>query len=127
MVRDYADNLPEIEGYAGDLNSVWTNLLDNAVDAMDGVGTLTIRTVTQEDEVWVEIANTGQPIPPETLEHIFDPFFTTKPVGQGTGLGLSTAFSIVTQRHHGRLTIAPTDTGTLATVMLPTHLPDGRP
>jgi hypothetical protein len=87
VVKDYDRSLPEIPAYAGELNQVWTNLIDNAVSAMDGTGTLTVRTARDRDRVLVEIGDTGPGVPPEIRQRIFEPFFTTKPVGEGTGLG----------------------------------------
>jgi signal transduction histidine kinase len=98
VVREYAD-LPEIDAYAGELNQVWTNLIDNAVDAMDGQGTLTLRTRAEGDGVVVEIADTGGGMPPEVVARAFEPFFTTKDVGRGTGLGLDIARRVVVERH----------------------------
>ena len=83
---------------------MWTNLIDNAVQAMDGAGTLTIRTSQDGDCVRVEIGDTGPGIPAELRQRIFEPFFTTKPVGQGTGLGLDISYRIVVDRHGGDLT-----------------------
>jgi signal transduction histidine kinase len=102
--REYAD-LPEIEAYAGELNQVWTNLIDNAVDAMDGQGTLTLRTRAEGEWVVVEIADTGAGMPPEVVARAFEPFFTTKDVGKGTGLGLDIARRIVVERHGGLIDI----------------------
>jgi signal transduction histidine kinase len=104
VVREYAD-LPEIDAYAGELNQVWTNLIDNAVDAMDGQGPLTLRTRTEGDWVIVEIADTGGGMPPEVVARAFEPFFTTKDVGRGTGLGLDIARRIVVERHGGLIDI----------------------
>ena len=106
VVREYAD-LPQIDAYAGELNQVWTNLIDNAVDAMDGAGTLTVRTRAEGDGVVVEIADTGSGMPPEVVARAFEPFFTTKDVGKGTGLGLDIARRIVVERHGGRSTSTP--------------------
>ena len=104
VVREYAD-LPQIEAYAGELNQVWTNLVDNAVDAMDGQGTLTVRAHPDGDGVVVEIADTGPGMPPEVVARAFEPFFTTKDVGRGTGLGLDIARRIVVERHGGLIDI----------------------
>ena len=87
IVKDYDRSLPQIPAYPSELNQVWTNLIDNAVQAMDGSGTLTIRTARDDDYVLVEIGDTGPGIPADIQKRIFEPFFTTKPVGQGTGLG----------------------------------------
>jgi signal transduction histidine kinase len=102
--REYAD-LPQIDAYAGELNQVWTNLIDNAVDAMDGQGTLTLRTRAEGEWVIVEIADTGPGMPPEVVARAFEPFFTTKDVGKGTGLGLDIARRIVVERHGGLIDI----------------------
>jgi signal transduction histidine kinase len=121
VIREYAD-LPEIEAYAGELNQVWTNLIDNAVDAMDGQGTLTLRTRAEGDWVIVEIADTGPGVPPEVVARAFEPFFTTKDVGRGTGLGLDIARRIVVERHGGRIDIdspAHEGKGTVMRVSLP--------
>ena len=91
VVRNYAPDLPRIEAYASELNQVWTNLIDNAADAMKGQGRLTLRTYRRDERVVVEIADDGPGIPPEIQSRIFDLFFTTKPTGSGTGLGLHIA------------------------------------
>jgi signal transduction histidine kinase len=105
IVKDYDRSLPQIPAYAAELNQVWTNIVDNAVDAMDGNGTLTVRTARDEDRVLVEIADTGPGIPPEVRKKIFDPFFTTKGVGKGTGLGLDVSYRVVVARHHGDIAV----------------------
>jgi signal transduction histidine kinase len=113
IVREYDRSLPPISAYPAELNQVWTNLIDNAVDAMEGHGTLTVRTRPGHDErLVVEVADTGPGVPVEVRSRIFEPFFTTKPVGKGTGLGLDIAWRIVVGRHHGeiRLDSAPGDT-----------------
>jgi len=112
VVRDYDRSLPKLLAYAGELNQVWTNLIDNAIDAMDGHGTLTIRTRRDGDRALVEICDTGPGVPDAVRAHIFEPFYTTKPVGKGTGLGLDICWRIVVQRHSGalRLTSTPGDT-----------------
>lgn len=123
VVRAYAD-LPQLDAYAGELNQVWTNLIDNAVDAIrdsgDGSGTLTIRTRADGDRVVVEIADTGPGMPPEVVARAFEPFFTTKDVGRGTGLGLDIARRIVVERHGGLIDIeSASDGGTTMRVSLP--------
>jgi signal transduction histidine kinase len=105
VVKDYDTRLPRVPVYPGELNQVWTNLIDNAVSAMDGSGTLTIRTSLDRDHVVVEFVDTGTGVPPEIRDRIFEPFFTTKPVGQGTGLGLDISWRIVVGRHHGDLRV----------------------
>jgi signal transduction histidine kinase len=101
--REFGVNLPKICAYAGELNQVWTNLIDNAIDAMNGRGILTIRTGLEEQRVFVEICDNGPGIPIEHQNRIFDPFFTTKAVGKGTGLGLDITYRIVTYRHGGEI------------------------
>jgi signal transduction histidine kinase len=121
VVREFAD-LPEIDAYAGELNQVWTNLIDNAVDAMAGEGTLTLRTRAEGEWVVVEIADTGGGMPPEVVARAFEPFFTTKDVGRGTGLGLDIARRIVVERHGGLIDIdspAHEGKGTVMRVSLP--------
>lgn len=113
IVRDYDRSLPRIAAYPGELNQVWTNLIDNAVDAMEGRGTLTVRTRSVgDDRILVEISDSGPGVPDEVRSRIFEPFFTTKPMGKGTGLGLDIAWRIVVGRHRGdiRLDSAPGDT-----------------
>jgi signal transduction histidine kinase len=95
VTRDYAPGLPKVMASGTELNQVWTNLIDNAADAMNGSGKLTIRTVRENDFVLVEIADNGPGIPPDTISRIFDPFFTTKGVGEGTGLGLDVVSRII--------------------------------
>jgi len=103
VVKDYDRSLPPVPAYAAELNQVWTNLIDNAVFAMDGTGTLTIRTGRADDDLLVEIGDTGPGIPDDIKERIYEPFFTTKPVGEGTGLGLDISWRIVVNKHHGDL------------------------
>jgi len=112
VVKEYDRTLPEVPAYAGELNQVWTNLIVNALDAMDGEGTLTVRTGRDGDCALVEIADTGPGIPEELRSRVFEPFFTTKPVGQGTGLGLDVSWRVVVKRHGGdlRVTSEPGDT-----------------
>jgi signal transduction histidine kinase len=112
IVKDYDRSLPRIPAYAAELNQVWTNLIDNAVSAMDHHGTLTISTGHDRDKLRVEIGDTGSGIPKDIQGRIFDPFFTTKPVGEGTGLGLDISWRIVVKKHHGEinLTSVPGDT-----------------
>src|SRR5207248_4699309 len=105
VVRDYDRSLPKICAQAGELNQVWTNLIDNAIDAMGGKGTLTVRTARERDCVLVEIGDTGPGIPADLQRPIFEPFFTTKDVGDGTGLGLDISYRIVVRRHHGDIRV----------------------
>lgn len=99
VVREYAPDVPKVMVNGSELNQVWTNLIDNAADAMGNSGTLRVRVARENEFVLVEIADTGPGIPPELKSRIFDPFFTTKPVGQGTGLGLDFVYRIVTGMH----------------------------
>jgi signal transduction histidine kinase len=124
VVKDYDRGLPRIPAYPGELNQVWTNLIDNAVSAMDGTGTLTVRTARDADQVLVEFGDTGSGIAPEIQQRIFEPFFTTKPVGQGTGLGLDISWRIVVNRHHGDLRAESVPGNTRMQVRLPLTPPE---
>ena len=117
--RDYATDLPEVEALGGELNQVWTNILDNAIDAMDGQGVLTIATHRDGDTVVVELGDTGPGVPPELLATIFDPFVTSKAPGEGTGLGLNISHRIVTQKHGGQISVESAPGHTTFTVQLP--------
>ena len=119
VVRDYAPNLPCITAYGSELNQVWTNLMDNALDALDGHGHLFVRTACEEGHILVEIGDDGPGIPAELQPRIFEPFFTTKGVGKGTGLGLDTAYRIVVTRHHGDLRVLSKPGNTRFEVRLP--------
>jgi signal transduction histidine kinase len=117
--REYSTDTPRIEANPGELNQVWTNLIGNALDAMDGKGTLRIATRAEPDDLVVEIADTGPGFAPEVKARAFEPFFTTKEVGKGTGLGLDIARRIVVDRHHGRITIDSEPGATVVSVHLP--------
>ncbi len=119
VVRDYDRDLPRMTVHGPELNQVWTNLLDNAIDALGEAGTLTVRTRRDGDCALVEIADSGPGIPDDVVPRIFDPFFTTKDVGSGTGLGLDTARRIVADRHRGSLTLDTSPAGTTFHVSLP--------
>jgi signal transduction histidine kinase len=120
VVKDYDRALPDVPVYGAELNQVWTNLIDNAIQAMDGQGTLTIRTSRHNDDaIQVEIADTGTGIPDDVVARIFEPFFTTKPVGQGTGLGLDISWRIVVNKHHGDLSVKSEPGNTVFRVRLP--------
>jgi signal transduction histidine kinase len=125
VVRDYGAGVPLIEASPGELNQVWTNLIDNAVDAMNGSGTLRVSTRTVPDGVLVEIADTGQGMPAEVQARAFDAFFTTKDVGKGTGLGLDISRRIV-ERHKGRITIDSHPGQTVLRVQLPVRQTKGQ-
>jgi signal transduction histidine kinase len=119
LVRDYDRALPKLTVRGSELNQVWTNLLDNAIDALGEQGTITISTRADGECAVVEIADDGPGIPEELAGRIFDPFFTTKDVGQGTGLGLATARRIVVERHDGSLTLDSRPGRTVFRVRLP--------
>jgi signal transduction histidine kinase len=116
--RDY-QHLPFlVNSFGSELNQVWTNIIDNAIDAMGGKGELRVRTYRDDKCVVVEIADNGPGIPPEVLPHIFEPFFTTKGVGQGTGLGLDTVQRIV-KKHAGNIQVKSKPGDTCFQVWLP--------
>ncbi|MDQ4105228.1 MAG: ATP-binding protein [Actinomycetota bacterium] len=119
IVKEYDRDLPAVPAYPAELNQVWTNLIDNAADAMQGKGTLTVRTAHDSEHALVEICDTGPGVPPEVAKRIFEPFFTTKPVGQGTGLGLDVSWRVVVNRHHGDLTLQSQPGDTRFQVRLP--------
>ena len=123
VVREYADDLPRIEAYPGELNQVWTNLVENAVDAMEGAGTLRVSVRPDATGLVVEVGDTGPGMPPEVVARAFEAFFTTKDVGRGTGLGLDIARRIVEERHGGDLTIDTGPAGTTMRVTLPLVAP----
>jgi signal transduction histidine kinase len=119
VVRDYDRGLPRLTVRGSELNQVWTNLLDNAIDALGDRGTISIATRRDGDCAIVSISDDGPGIPEETKQHIFDPFFTTKDVGRGTGLGLATARRIVVDRHAGSLAVRSQPGSTTFDVRLP--------
>ena len=119
VVKDYDRGLPKIPAYAAELNQVWTNLIDNALSAMNGTGTLTVRTARDDGQALIEFHDTGPGVPPELQERIFEPFFTTKPPGQGTGLGLDISWRIVANKHHGTLRVQSQPGDTRFQVRLP--------
>jgi signal transduction histidine kinase len=123
VARDYDRSLPKVTVNGGELNQVWTNLLDNAIQALGDSGTITITTALDGPCVRVDIADDGPGIAPADRERIFDPFFTTKDVGQGTGLGLDTARRIVVERHHGSIDVDSGPPGTAFHVWLPIERP----
>ena len=125
VARDYGEAVPSIQAYGSELNQVWTNLVANAVDAMDGSGTLTLRTRGLPDAVEVDVEDDGPGIPEAILPRVFDPFFTTKPPGVGTGLGLDICYNIVVHKHGGQLSVASRPGCTTFTVRLP-FAPAGR-
>jgi signal transduction histidine kinase len=120
--REYSPNLPRIEAYASELNQVWTNIMDNAIDAMNGKGEVVLRTYTEDNHVIVEITDNGPGIPEEIRSRIFEPFFTTKPPGKGTGLGLHISHDIVANRHHGQLKVESEPGKTTFKAVLPVRI-----
>ena len=121
VCREYCEDLPLIQAYGSELNQVWTNLIDNAIDAMGGKGALILRTFKEASWVVVEIEDDGPGIPEDIQSKLFDPFFTTKPPGEGTGLGLSISHNIVVQKHGGKITVSSQPGKTCFSVRLPTH------
>lgn len=119
VTRKYDQSLPRICVHGSELNQVWTNLIDNAIDAMNGLGKLEIRTQREHDDVLVEIADNGPGIPPGIGSRIWEPFFTTKGVGDGTGLGLDIARRIVVKRHKGNIRFFSEPGNTCFQVRLP--------
>jgi signal transduction histidine kinase len=117
--REYDRSLPKVRARGSELNQVWTNLLDNAIDALGESGTITIATRREGDSAVVEIGDDGPGIPPEIRERIFDSFFTTKDVGFGTGLGLATARRVIVDGHDGGLTVDSHPGRTVFQVRLP--------
>ena len=124
VVKDYARSLPPLPAYAAELNQVWTNLIDNAIAAMDGSGTLTVRTARDKECVLVEIGDTGPGVPEEIRSRIFEPFFTTKAFGEGTGLGLDISWRIVVNKHHGDIQLESVPGDTRFRVWLPLVAPE---
>jgi signal transduction histidine kinase len=119
LERRYDADLPRVNGFAGELNQVWTNLVDNAIDAAPEGGVLGIDASRDGSVVEVRVSDNGSGIPPSILSRIFEPFFTTKPVGQGTGLGLDVVQRVVSDRHGGRVDVDSMPGHTVFTVRLP--------
>jgi PAS domain S-box-containing protein len=117
--REYAEDLPTIQAHGSELNQVWTNIIDNAIDAMDGQGSLVVRTRRDDPWVVVEIEDDGPGIPEEVQSKIFDPFFTTKAPGEGTGLGLNISRNLVVQKHKGEISVYSEPGKTCFAVRLP--------
>ncbi|MCU1298428.1 MAG: cyclic nucleotide-binding protein [Acidobacteriaceae bacterium] len=124
VTREYDKTLPRIFAHGSELNQVWTNLIDNAIDAMRGKGELRIRTSRELDTVFVEVIDNGPGIPDDVKAHIFEPFFTTKGVGDGTGLGLDTAYRII-RNHHGEITFESKPGETSFQIRIPIKQPNG--
>lgn len=123
--REYAPDLPKIQACGSELNQVWTNILDNAADALEGQGEILIRTRQKREWVVVEIEDNGPGIPPEIQPRLFDPFFTTKPPGQGTGLGLDISYNIIVHRHRGDIKVISQQGRTCFQVRLPINFEAG--
>ncbi len=119
VIRDYGADVPQIDAHAGELNQVWTNLIDNAVDAMDGAGTLRLTARAEQEAIVVEVGDTGPGMPPQVAARAFEAFYSTKEPGKGTGLGLDIAQRIVVERHGGTITIDCRPDETVLTVRLP--------
>jgi len=126
IVREYAEELPRVEASGGELNQVWTNIVDNAVAAMSGAGELRLKAYPEGSRVVVEITDSGPGIPEEIRHKVFDPFFTTKAPGDGTGLGLNISHNIVVNRHGGEITVDSRPGRTTFAVKLPFALEPAR-
>jgi signal transduction histidine kinase len=125
VVRDYGVDVPQIEVHAGELNQVWTNLIDNALDAMEGSGTLRLTTRAEQGDVVIEVGDTGPGMTPEVTARAFEAFYTTKDVGKGTGLGLDIARRIIVERHGGTITIDSRPGDNVLRVRIPVLRPEG--
>src|SRR3954453_14968563 len=123
IVKDYDRSIPAVPAYPAELNQVWTNIIDNAIAAInksgEGAGPLPGRPARDGERVLVEIGDTGPGIPPDVRRRIFEPFFTTKPVGKGTGLGPDVSYRVVVTRHHGDVQVQSEPGDTRFRVFLP--------
>jgi signal transduction histidine kinase len=119
VAREYSANLPRIQAYGSELNQVWTNILDNAINAMNGNGNITLKTYIKGKWLVVEIKDSGPGIPEEIQSKVFDPFFTTKPPGEGTGMGLNISHNIITQKHKGEINVKSNPGETCFQIKLP--------
>lgn len=119
VIRSYDNQLPSIQAHGSELNQVWTNLIDNAIDAMNGKGELILRTRKEKSYIIVEVEDNGPGIPKDVQSRIFDPFYTTKPPGDGTGLGLNISRNIIVQKHHGIINVTSEPGKTIFSVLLP--------
>ncbi len=126
VIRDYSADVPRIEAHPGELNQVWTNLIDNAIDSMVGKGTIRLSTRAEGNDVVIEVGDTGPGMPPQVAARAFEPFYTTKDVGKGTGLGLDIARRIVVERHGGTITIDSRPGKTVLRVRIPVRPPAPR-
>jgi signal transduction histidine kinase len=127
VVREYDDDLPRITAYGGELNQVWTALIDNAIDAVGEVDEprITLRTSCEGDRVLVEVADNGPGVPEELQAHVFEPYFTTKGVGAGSGLGLDVSYRIVVGRHGGDIRVVSRPGDTRFQIRLPMEVAAG--
>ncbi len=123
LERHYDENVPKIQGYGSELNQVWTNIIDNAVDAMEGEGSISITTRIKGSWVFIEIEDSGPGIPEDVQEKLFNPFFTTKAMGKGTGLGLNISYNII-QKHKGEIKVFSRPGKTCFSVRLPLNFED---
>jgi signal transduction histidine kinase len=123
VVRDFEKDLPQVCGHAGELNQVWTNLIDNAIDAVEGQGRITVRTASENGRVLVEVSDDGPGIPEDVRKRIFEPFYTTKDVGKGTGLGLDISYRVVVEDHKGDIRVLSEPGDTRFQVRLPVDEP----
>jgi len=122
VIRDYGSDVPPIDAHVGELNQVWTNLIDNAIEAMDGRGTLRLSTRADPTHVAIEIGDTGPGMSAQVAARAFEAFFTTKDTGKGIGLGLDIARRIIEERHQGTITIDSQPGHTVLQVQLPIRL-----
>jgi signal transduction histidine kinase len=120
--RDYAEDVPDIEAFGSELNQVWTNIVDNALGAMEGKGLIRMEVSFEDPRVIVRITDSGPGIPADVIESVFDPFFTTKAPGEGTGLGLNISHNIITQKHGGEISVESQPGRTTFTAKLPLTL-----
>ena len=123
LTRKFDRSIPRITAYGGELNQVWTNLIDNAIYAVNGRSKICVSTYADDEYIVVEIVDDGPGIPPLVQSHIFEPFFTTKTVGSGTGLGLVLSNRIVADRHHGEIEFESKPGDTRFRVRLPVNRP----
>ncbi len=121
LKRAFDRSIPRLMAYGGELNQVWTNLVDNAIDAVKGAGQICVGTCQEDNQLVVEIVDDGPGIPPDVQAHLFEPFYTTKPVGSGTGLGLIISNRIVAERHGGEIEFESKPGETRFKVRLPLH------
>lgn len=120
--RKFTESLPCIQAYGNELNQVWTNIIDNAISAMNGNGKITIKTAQEGDWIVVRIRDTGAGIPEDIQSKIFDPFFTTKPPGEGTGLGLNISHNIIVKKHKGKISVYSVPGDTCFEIRLPLRI-----